>query len=131
MSCSALTSSYRCLVGVGPSIPGLGANESNMIQNKGCYMLIVTQPQQTLFFVCIKEDGVLRWPKRSHFTAEDADTEAVKIADMPVTTHVLFGEVWMRRTRGYLCQLEEGVFEHWYFNRTVLVGDSAHKVSSL
>lgn len=94
-------------------------------------MVIVSQPGQTLFFVCIKEPDVSRWPQRSHFTEEDANREAAKIADRPVTAHVLFGEIWMKRTRGYLTSLEEGVFEHWYFNRTVLVGDSAHKVGHL
>ena len=91
-------------------------------------MVIVSQPGQTLFFVCIKESYVSRWPQRSRFTEEDANTEAAKIADRPVTTSVLFGEIWMKRTRGYLTTLEEGVFEHWFFNRIVLVGDSAHKV---
>lgn len=92
-------------------------------------MLIVTQPQRSLFFVCIRRENTFHWPIRSKFTAADAEAEAAKIADMPVTSHTLFGEVWARRTRGYLCSLEEGVYEHWYANRIVLVGDAAHKVS--
>ncbi|KAF6218597.1 hypothetical protein HO133_005948 [Letharia lupina] len=127
----SLTSSYRCLVGAAPAIAGIGANESNMIQNQGVYMVIVSQPGQTLFFVCIKEANVSHWPQRSHFTKEDAEKEAAKIADRPVTAHVLFGEIWMKRTRGYLTSLEDGVFEHWFFNRIVLVGDSAHKMSPI
>lgn len=71
------------------------------------------------------------WPHIYRFTEEDATREAAKIADRPVTANVLFGEIWMKRTRGYLTSLEEGIFEHWYFDRTVLVGDSAHKVGCL
>ena len=125
---SAITSSYRCLVGAAPAIAGIGDNELNMIHNRGFYIMIVTQLHQTLFYVCIKEKHVSHWPKRSHFSAEDAEREAEKISDMPVTNSVLFGEIWMKRTRGYLCSLEEGIFKHWSFNRTALVGDSAHKV---
>ena len=124
----ALTSSYRCLVGAAPSVAGIEINESNMIQGLGSYTVVVAQPLQTMFFVCVKEQCVSHWPKRPRFRAEDAEDEAAKLADMPVTEHLLFGELWKQRTRGYLCSLEEGVFEHWYFGRTVLVGDSAHKV---
>ena len=102
-----------------------------MIQNQGLYMVVVSQPGQTLFFVCIKEPNVTHWPQRSRFTEEDAEREAAKIADCPVTAHVLFGEIWMKRIRGYLTSLEEGIFEHWFFNRIVLLGDSAHKVGCL
>ena len=100
-----------------------------MVQNQGVYMFVVSQPGQTLFFVCIRESRVSHWPQGSRFTKEDAEKEAAKIADRPVTSLVLFGEIWMKRTHGYLTSLEEGVFEHWFYGRTVLVGDSAHKVS--
>ena len=91
-------------------------------------MVIVAQPHQTMFFVCVKEQRLSHWPKRTQFTEQDAEDEATRIADMPVTEHLLFGEIWTQRTRGYLCSLEEGIFEHWSFGRIVLVGDSAHKV---
>lgn len=125
----ALTSSYRCLVGVAPSIAGLEETESNVIQNKGFSTLVVTQPETTFFFVCIKEQIISHWPNRRTFTAANAEEEAMKIADMPVTNNVLFGEIWARRTRSYLCALEEGVLKHWFFKRTALLGDSVHKVS--
>ena len=68
------------------------------------------------------------WPERRTFTKEDAEREAAKIAAVPVTQGVSFGNIWRDRTRGYLCSLEEGVFDYWYSGRMVLVGDSAHKV---
>lgn len=117
-------------MGAAPPIAGIGPNETNMIQNQGTYIFIVTQPQQTLFFVCIKEQTISHWPCRSHFSEKDAEDEAAKIADKPVTEYLLFGEIWMNRTRGYLCSLEEGVFKHWFFDRIALLGDSVHKVCS-
>lgn len=61
----------------------------------------------------------------------EAEEEALKLMDMPVTKTVLFGEIWINRTQGYLCPLEEGVLDHWFFDRIALLGDSAHKVGSL
>lgn len=127
---TALTCSYRCLVGVAPAIAGLRPNETNQIQNQGTYIFIVTQPRQTLFLVCIKNRSASHWPRRTRFSEEDTENEAARIAASPVTENVLFGEIWKKRTRGYLSSLEEGIFKNWFFNRTVLLGDSAHKVGT-
>ena len=43
---------------------------------------------------------------------------------------LVFGEVWKRRIRASIVNLEEGVLDHWYHGRIVLAGDSAHKVSN-
>ena len=93
-----MTSSYHILVGVAPLTPGLVANELNVIPNQGLGMTIVTQPELTMFFVCINE-GKLHWPSRARFTEKDAKQEAARITDVPINTHVLFGEVWARRHR--------------------------------
>lgn len=98
------------------------------VHNHGFSFLIITQPGRTFFFVFIKLPQVVRWPNRSHFTAEDAEREAAKLMDLPVTESVVFGEIWNRRLRGQLIPLEEVVFDHWHHNRIAILGDSAHKV---
>ena len=124
----ALICSYRILVGTASPIPGLTINELNVIQNEGIGMTIVTQPEVIMFFVCIREPETSCWPTRSRFSLQDAEREAARIADLPVNTHILFGEIWSRRIRGYLCSMEKGVLKHWHYGRMVLVGESAHKV---
>lgn len=127
----ALSSSYRCLVGVAPIIAGLEENEMNVTHGKGVSTVLTTQPDTALFFACIKERNKSQWPCRKHFTAADADKEAAQLGDLPVTDNVLFGELWAKRSRGYLCSLEEGILKHWHFGRIALLGDSAHKVWSI
>ena len=123
-------SSYCALVGIAPMIAGLVEDETNSIQGKDLSIFIVTQNRVAMFFACIRKRQTSRWPQRSSFSAQDAENKAAEIADVPVNPNVLFGEVWARRERGYLCSVEEGVFTHWAFGRIVLVGDSAHKVRS-
>ena len=123
-----MRSSYRCLVGVAPLIPGLAPNELNVIQGQRLSITVVTQPDKTMFFACIKEEDTSQWPKKVCFSEEQAEKEGARISDMPVTTHVLFGEIWRKRYRGYLCPIQEGLLRHWHFGRIVLVGDSVHKV---
>lgn len=103
-------------------------NEMNITHSKGVSTILTTQPDTALFFACIKERKESHWPCRKRFTAADAENEAAKVADLPVTGGVLFGEIWAKRSRGYLCSLEERVLKHWHFGRLALLGNSAHKV---
>lgn len=107
---------------------GIGMGDCQTVHNKGFSFLIITQPGRTFFFVFIKLPEVVRWPSRPKFTQEDAEREAAKLAELPVTESLLFGEIWKNRIRGQLIPLEEVVFDHWHYGRTVLLGDSVHKV---
>ena len=118
-----------CLVGVAPIASGFGRSDSSTIQNHDYSILIVNQPSQVFFFVCIRTPEAYHWPRQKRYSADDAEKEAAKIADVPVSEDTLFGEIWMKRERGYLCSIEEGIYDRWHFGRMVLVGDAAHKVS--
>ena len=110
---------------------GIGESVSISVQRKGFCIQVISQPKQLFFFVCFKSPKSIIWPERRSFTDEDTEQEAAKIADVLIETSVPFGEIWRQRIRGYLCSLEEGVFDHWHAGRTVLVGDSAHKVCTM
>lgn len=58
------------------------------------------------------------------------EAEAASMLDQSVNKEegVVFGDIWAKRERTYLCRVEEGVQRHWSFGRMVLVGDAAHKV---
>lgn len=109
---------------------GIGLGDCHTVHNHGFSFLVITQPGRTFFFVFIKLPKVIHWPNKPKYTAEDAEREAAKLADLPITEGLLFGEIWTKRIRGQLIALEEVVFDHWHFGRTAILGDSAHKVAS-
>lgn len=109
----------------------MGSGDCHTVHNQGFSFLIITQPGRTFFFVFIKLPKVIHWPERARFTAEDAEREAAKLFDLPISQTVLFGELWQKRIRGQLIALEEVVFDHWHFGRIAILGDSAHKVPPL
>lgn len=82
------------------------------------------------FFVFIKHDRTYRWPDFPKYTPRDIDTQAASLAALPVNDKVLFGDIWAKKLRVDLANVEEGVFQHWHSGRIVLVGDAAHKASS-
>ncbi|MDI1493110.1 MAG: hypothetical protein OHK93_004897 [Ramalina farinacea] len=102
-----------------------------MVQGKGRSSVVITSPHNTQFFICIKEKKTTHVLDKIRYTPEDMETEAASIADQPVKKEegVVFGDIWSKRERTYLCRVEEGVQRHWSFGRIVLVGDAAHKMT--
>jgi hypothetical protein len=50
------------------------------------------------------------------------------MVDQPIFENLVFGDIWRKRYRAQIVDIEEGVLSKWHFGRTVLVGDAAHKV---
>ena len=123
-----MVTTYNCLIGIAPMQSGLGTRDMTCVCNDRYSFLFLTQPDTIFFIVHLKLQEPLRWPSRAKYTDEDADKVAAKLADHPVSESLVFGELWRSRTRGHLVSLEEGVLDHWFFGRTVLAGDSVHKV---
>ena len=112
-----------------PGIPGLDHSpDMSVTYGNGKTIQIVTQPDATFFLVYRKLEKPVIGPMRSHYTQEDADKEAAIFADSPVTEDVLFKDIYEKRLRSQLVNLEEVVFEHWHYGRMAIVGDAAHKV---
>lgn len=105
-------------------------NELSVVYNKGYSFLLGTQPRRCFYFVFQRVKEPWTRYNRPRYSQEDAEKMAAEVADMPVSETMLFGELWRRRWRGAVVDIEEGVLSRWHYGRTVLVGDTAHKVSS-
>lgn len=130
-STSAMVTTYNAIVAACPPIPGLSDHDMEVVSNDKFSFLLLCQPDWISFIVHCKlpEDQQCRWPNRKKYTDEDMEALAAKLASYPVNDSVVFGELWKNRTKAQLISLEEGVLDHWFFGRTVLAGDSIHKVS--
>lgn len=145
----ALVTTYTALVGVAKAIPGLGIQDMTWVHNNKLSFLFNSQPDRIYFFVHFKLPQQRTWPHTPKFSEEDAARAAESVADHPVSDSLVnksvqfrlfsffvtdqmftkvFGEIWKNRIRGHLISLEEGVYDHWYFGRVALAGDSVHKV---
>ncbi|KAH7304208.1 FAD binding domain protein [Stachybotrys elegans] len=125
----SIMTNWTCLFGYGPGIPNQ-RNELSVTSFDGqrCF-LVATQPDKTFFFVFWKP--VKPWSRyaRPKYTAADAETAAASVAELPVNETMVFAELWKKRYRAQLADIEEGVLSRWHFSRHVLVGDAAHKVT--
>ncbi|CAL8575779.1 hypothetical protein XPA_001683 [Xanthoria parietina] len=124
----AITTQWKCLLGFGPGEPQM-KNELSVVYNKGYSFLLGTQPRRCFYFVFQRVKEPWTRYNRPRYTQEDAAKMAAEVADMPVSETMVFGELWRRRWRGAVVDIEEGVLSRWYYGRTVLVGDTAHKIT--
>lgn len=126
----AISTQWKCLLGFGPGEPSM-KNELSVVYNKGHSFLLGTQPKRCFYFVFQRVKEPWTRYNRPRYSQEDAEKMASEVADMPVSESMVFGELWRKRWRGALVDIEEGVLSRWHYGRTVLVGDTAHKVSSV
>ncbi|KAI0886285.1 uncharacterized protein GGS22DRAFT_160462 [Annulohypoxylon maeteangense] len=71
--------------------------------------------------------------ERRRYTKEEMEEFAASIADVVVCPGITFGAVWARAIKNVSMMLnqEEGFMSRWHYDRIVLVGDSAHKSTSV
>lgn len=126
-----MVTTYNAIVAQCPPIAGLGAHDMYSISNDKFSFLILCQPNFVSYIAHCKlpQDQRCKWPNRAKYTQTDMEALAAKLADSPICESVVFGELWRTRTKAQLISLEEGALDHWFFGRTVLAGDSIHKVS--
>lgn len=85
---------------------------------------------KVFWFIFIKMEMKYHAPNIPRFTKADQERMANEHKHRKMTTDVTFGDLWEARSKTTLVSLEEGVSAKWFDGRTVLVGDSAHKVST-
>ncbi|KAK7943431.1 FAD binding domain protein [Apiospora aurea] len=106
----SITATYTCLTGVAPYQHGLGADAVSAVSHDGFSFLFLTQPDHVYFFLFVKmpHGRVSKHPNRLRFTEADADAEAARYLECPVSETLVFGDVWKTRTCGVLVALDEG-----------------------
>lgn len=122
-----ITTSWYCLVGFSPNTLSPKDNDCIVVFNKDTSFHLLVQPTAVYFFVFVRHPTTLTWPARKRYSAKDVDATAAKVRSLLISQNVLFGDLGDQRHHGELVNLEEGVLDHWYSRRIVLVGDSAHK----
>lgn len=65
--------------------------------------------------------------ERTRYTPEEEEEIVKRWAHLPISPGLTLGEAYAARIQGGLAELEEGVVDEWSGERTVLVGDAAHK----
>ncbi|KAH8797727.1 hypothetical protein F5884DRAFT_150673 [Xylogone sp. PMI_703] len=124
----AMMTSWTCLLGMGPGEPSL-RNELSCVHNDGYSFLIGTRPNRIFFFVFFRVKKPYSQYTHPRWSDADAEKAALSVTSHPLSETLVFGDLWRRKYRGQIVDIEEGILSHSFFGRTVLVGDATHKVT--
>lgn len=122
-----MKANWKVLLLTGPAIPEIG-RDTHFVHNTNFTFTIISQPDHVFTFVTFRLKEPVIWPRRMFYTAQDAEQLAETVASYPVCESLLFGELWRKRERASLVNVEGGVLDKWHCGRIVLAGDAAHKV---
>ncbi|KAI0161253.1 hypothetical protein GGR57DRAFT_490046 [Xylariaceae sp. FL1272] len=111
-----MTANYKSIYAIGPNKQGIEDGLSIEMRGSGVAANLVTSPTRLLAI----------------FYRREMDSFAESFMDFTVAPGILFRDIWgdFYKTSARLVNQEEGVAQSWHYRRLVLLGDSAHKMTS-
>jgi 2-polyprenyl-6-methoxyphenol hydroxylase-like FAD-dependent oxidoreductase len=120
---------YKCIYGTTARLDGVDSDVMVELHDKHLSFQMLTQPTKMFWFVYIKLEKPQQPPIWERYTDEDMEELVKTFMDHPVGQNLTFADLWNKRTRVKIANLEEGVMSTWHHERTVLLGDAVHKVT--
>ncbi|KAI5927509.1 FAD binding domain protein [Camillea tinctor] len=119
---------YRCSFGIAQNVDGYVTGEQNNIRAQGWSGLVISGPENRVYWFIFD-----RLPKPRYgssipsYTKEDEAQFVKEFWNCTITDKVTFGQIYSKKLSSTLTPLHEIVYEKWFFNRIMLLGDSVHK----
>jgi len=122
------TAYYKCMWGTVPIPPGLSPGDHlDCHSDLGVSSMFLTGRDRGWFFMFSRLDKPTQ--ERKDYTEEDKEAYATELAELPMGPGLKFKDIWHTRYSAGMSNLDEGVLDHWSWNRVVLMGDAVHKVT--
>lgn len=122
------TAYYKCMWGTVPIPPGLSPGDHlDCHSDLGVSSMFLTGRDRGWFFMFSLLDEPTQ--KRMDYTENDMEAYAKQLANLHIGPGLKFSDIWSTRYNAGMSNLDEGVLDHWSWNRICLAGDSVHKVT--
>jgi FAD dependent monooxygenase len=124
-----MSTRFACVYGISQPTPGIEAGECFSTYRESAAFLGFTGKDGIIFWFVFEDLGeTLVLSKTPRYTTADVDGVCESVAHFPIAPGVTCRDIFGNKKIAMKVALEEGVAKVWYTNRTVLVGDAAHKV---
>ncbi|KAH7033741.1 FAD binding domain protein [Microdochium trichocladiopsis] len=119
---------YQCSFGIAQDVKNWIQGEQTTTCGHGKSFLVASGPEgRCYWFLLIKLPNVMRGKNIPKFTKQDEEKMVQESRGLKIKENLTFGEVYDKRISSTLTALHEVVFEKWFYERIMLIGDSAHK----
>jgi hypothetical protein len=126
-----MSTRFAGVYGISTATDGIAEGECFTAYSKGSNIFGLTGKNNTIYWLVTEELGQ-NYPLSNtpRYTAADADVLCKSVAHLHISPKLKFGDVYPNTTFALKVALEEGIAKVWHTDRTVIVGDAAHKVKS-
>ncbi|KAF7554875.1 hypothetical protein G7Z17_g2592 [Cylindrodendrum hubeiense] len=119
---------YQCSFGIAHKVAGWPKNEQSFTTGDQKAFLVCSGPHDRVYwFLFVKLPEAKYGKEIPRYTREDEALFVKEHQSLLITESLTFGQVYAKRIASTLTPLHQVVFEKWFFNRMLLIGDSAHK----
>ncbi|KAM0351752.1 hypothetical protein ACHAPU_002264 [Fusarium lateritium] len=122
---------YKCIFGVSHPMDAFQSGVHYVHNHDFSYLVIVGPEGRVFWFLFVKLPETRYGDDIPRYTKEDEARLAAEHASDKITPDVDFEHLYGARTMSTLTPLHEYVFEKWYYNRIITIGDAAHKFEPL
>jgi FAD dependent monooxygenase len=125
----AMYTQFKGIFGVSDQgdLPDMGPADVHVILGQDVTKLLFTSLGNAYWAVVYK-DEYSQPPKAYRPDAKEKDEVAERFKNVKMAERLTFGDLYEKKTRSGVLNIEEGILDKWHAGRIVLVGDSAHKV---
>ncbi|KAF2650610.1 FAD/NAD(P)-binding domain-containing protein [Lophiostoma macrostomum CBS 122681] len=124
-----ISTRFACVYGVSTPTPGISAGECFSTYRESAAILGFTGKDGIIFWFVFEDLGEsLVLSETPRYTAADIDGVCESVGQFPIAPGVVFHDIFSKKKIAMKVALEEGVAKVWHTDRTVLVGDAAHKM---
>lgn len=122
---------FQGLYGKAPAMSGVKPGTFYETRSNGIATQVVGSEGTMLFSLIQTVDTSTPVPRK--YTLEDREAMASRFAEVQVAPGVRFKDVWRiaERETATMVNQEEGYAANWHHGRLVIVGDAAHKMTSI
>ncbi|KAI8626482.1 hypothetical protein F5Y19DRAFT_446762 [Xylariaceae sp. FL1651] len=118
-------SEYRALWCTFPHQPGLTTGDTIEIHGTDASLQCINSRDRSWIFIYERLEKPTR--DRVSYSQENIEALAARCGEFAISEHLKVKDVFPKRYTAGMANLEEGILEHWSWNRMVLVGDACHK----
>jgi 2-polyprenyl-6-methoxyphenol hydroxylase-like FAD-dependent oxidoreductase len=118
-------SEYRALWCTFPRQPGFETGDTFETHATNVSLQFLNSHERSWIFIYERLDEQTR--DRVSYSESDVEALATRWGDLPIGQQLRVKDIFPKRYTAGMANLEEGIVQHWSWDRIVLVGDACHK----
>ncbi|KAM5343385.1 hypothetical protein ACJ41O_011922 [Fusarium nematophilum] len=121
--------SFACVYGISLPTPGIAEGDCFSVYRQHASILGFTGKGGVVFWFVFEDLGrAYPLSEAPRYDDTDADGVCLSVAHLEINSGIRFQDIYANRTVAKKIVLEEGMTKTWHSDRTVIVGDAAHKM---